>query len=258
MSDYEMVLRYEVIGKRQKDVERIKASVPLELDTGDFRLTSEGLDLRAFTENYDDVEMARAALEPTLDALRKDALLDDLRIEFRFSASELLVKSEPNVRKAVVVCPATAKAVVSASVVSVSPPQQAWPQSLTLTKDSEKGNRMVQKVHDLKDGTDRSLCAHAYSILTEIENSCRGRKGARERYKICMTVLTKLGELTSQNDPVYGRKAKGDVKKFTREELDWVRKAAEMVGYRVIEVEFGRSLNELSLITLDSLPKLTK
>ena len=257
MSHNEIDLWYEVKGNRIVDAERFKEVAPDDVQfNGDFEFTTEEGKLRAFTENYHDENSARAVLEPKLRDWEKALLLKRIRIIFRFARATVLDKSEEDIRQSVTISVSPAELVVSPGLVSVLPMQKI-PLPSRPMKDSELAQTMVRKLQDLEDSNKQSWCAHAYSILTEIENSCEGgRKGAREKYNICKNVLDKLGELSSQNDPDYNRKTKGNVKRFAPEELDWIKQAAEIVGYRVVEVEYGFNLDDLPLITMDCLPKL--
>jgi hypothetical protein len=80
------------------------------------------------------------------------------------------------------------------------------------------------------------------------------REVASKRLNIDDAILSKLGHLSSQNDPREGRRAKGPTAPFAEEEKTWLREAVRILTQRAIEIDSACA--GLPLLTMDDLPQL--
>jgi hypothetical protein len=89
-------------------------------------------------------------------------------------------------------------------------------------------------------------------VLTALEQSFGGRKKCAATLAIEPTVLSNLGRLSAQFDPLIGRKAAGDQKALTGQELAWLKAAAVRLVRRVGEHAGSGPLVKITMADLPS------
>ncbi len=244
-------LEWNSNGRRVAD----SAPPPLAFGVGDFDASLES-GRWVFVPRADlySAESARTALEPLLrDWETEWDLMYDLRITFEFDdcifERPAHVEGEPFATSGKFVT----KAITKGSI-TVALGQYPVPPSFNL-HSSPLAAQLRARWHEIEDGRN-TLLAGGYWFLTTFRTEFGGRR-ARQRkvLRFDLTVLGKLGYLTSEkNDPLESRKNKGPMTPLSENEKAWVREAVKIIMRRAIEVRSGRC--GLSLITMNDLPKL--
>lgn len=98
------------------------------------------------------------------------------------------------------------------------------------------------------------ILSMAYFCLTILESIATGRPAASRMFGIELTVLGKLGELTTKRgDSTIARKAEGVANPLSGQEQAWIESAIKKIVYRVGEYKSGEQLTEITMSDLPSL-----
>jgi hypothetical protein len=212
--------------------------------------TLEGIELRSFQctinqesqliavaqEHFASEDEARAVLEPHLRAWEAHAdLTADFRLRFTFQAAKVVDRNPIPDQLAVSGKALKLRWNVEAPTFIV----QAWPPAppaeLRETDDVRWMRMRWLATLDGKEG----LLATAYWVLTRLEQSYG--EGARRKAALNLfvdrQVLDQVGKLSAVDDPVYGRKAGGEARRLTPDEIAWLKKAVPRLILRAAEVE---------------------
>jgi hypothetical protein len=250
MNGPEIHLRYGVTEGRKGDAVSFTQGQPKKQYFDDFALVFEGGELRAFTDKYDSVDSARAALEPKLRDWEKYARIGRLRIGFWFSgAEETVVGPQGTVHTAALVNIMPARINVTVSNVTVSPSTMEVQLPPSQMRESELAETIFSKLRDLEDGPETIWTSVAYAIVNAIEETSGTLAAASKRYNVGTKVLKKLKTYSSGDHPTASRKPMGKGKPLTTRDLEWVRGKAMETGYRVLEVEYCDNVDKLDKIT---------
>lgn len=150
-----------------------------------------------------------------------------------------IVSGVPQVRGAVVAAPPTYP----------RPP----PSELEITPDVE---RMYSRYMDYLEGRE-PLPAVAYFCLTVLEDSCKGaskgkRRAAAREYQVSLSVLQKIGELSSDYGGAQARKAKGKDQELTAQQRLFLKEAIAAIINRAAH----KSHSTMPKITRSDFPQL--
>lgn len=118
---------------------------------------------------------------------------------------------------------------------------------------SEAVEAIRDRWRDVQEGNERLLVG-AYWILTRIVSQFGNRKYAAAGLSVAGGVLDEIGRLTASNDPVEGRKVKGDTRLLRESDRAWLKATIPTLIYRLAETEYGYA--NLPQITMSDLPML--
>lgn len=191
-------------------------------------------------------ESARAELEPHLRDWEVEwELLESLPIRFDYQGAQLVDAEDATAHMISLDGGIGVDAVVSIE-------GDRWPVAPALrAKSSALVQSLLARWHDVLQGRERLLVG-ANWILTTLERELGGRQGVADRLNISMAAVRKLGELAARNDPVHGRKGRGDPAPLTGEEIGWVNELLRHLVTLAAQNEAGQVPPRQ--LTMDDLP----
>ncbi|MFI5252979.1 MAG: hypothetical protein ACHQQQ_11180 [Bacteroidota bacterium] len=210
-------------------------------------------------KNFATEEEARKVVDPFLKAWEIDA---DLRLgrgtlRFDFKRAEIVDRSPvipDDNHKHIILSAETGAISVAGHSAIICRTQNTYPEpprSFRLTPDADS---LWFRYQGYLDGRE-PLLSMVYFCLTVLESTANGRNSASRKYNIALTILDKIGDLTSKHgDHRIARKAsKGGNPPLTGEECVWLETAVKLLIWRV-----GDNLEAISLspITMADLPKI--
>lgn len=191
-------------------------------------------------------EEAREDIEPRLAAWAQSAFLA-MRWPFHFayeSADLEVIDPDPH---NVFVFPESATLTASMGTPTVVIGHNLFPPPEVAFASTPLTDLLADRLRALEEGR-AELPAIAYLVSTVIESSFGGRKGTQTTLAVSGSVLSNLNRLSSQFDPLIGRKASTpNPKPLTGEELGWMRAVIFRLTHRVGEQASGRPLKILTL-----------
>lgn len=197
-------------------------------------------------------EEARDDIEPRLATWAQSAFLAT-RLPFHFvyeSANLEVINPDPH---NVFVFPESATIRVSMGTPTVVIGHHLFPPPDAGFSRAPLTDMLAERLRALEEGR-AELPAVAYLVSSVIESAFGGRKGTQTTLAVSGTVLSTLRRLSSQFDPLIGRKASTpNPKPFTAEELAWMRAVIFKLTHRVGEQGSGRPLATLTLADLPPL-----
>lgn len=204
-------------------------------------------------QDFETIEDARRDLEPTLRAWEASAeARDRRRLKFKFRDGRSVRPNQPGE-------PATQTIGVNLVVddtahATVHPAAYpAPPSDFALTEPVETTLRIVRKMRRAG-GPD---LAEAYHLLTYLQAQfgAGSRATAAKRLGLSRSVLDRLAQLASVNDPARRRKVTPRPDRpLTDLELTWIDQLGGLIAYRVGQVEAGAA--HLPQLTMGDLPPL--
>ncbi len=197
-------------------------------------------------------EAARADLEPRLREWCQAAFLtpNAFQIRFDYERSDVEVIDPPP--GAVYVFPESAVLTLSMGTPTVVIGHRKYPAPDPTFRRSPLTDLLTERIRAFREGR-AELPAVAYVVLSALQTAFGSRAKCAAALQVDYRVLHDLGRLSSQFDPVIGRKAEGDPKPLTGQELAWIHAVTVRLVRRLGEHASGRSL---SPIGPDELPPL--
>ncbi len=214
------------------------------LGTFDVKLQDDILTARP-QQHYADAESAKADLEPHLRAWESTALLDwpRSRIRFTFLRSQVIDRDpEPGV----LVAEGISLLTLQGFEATVTVTRNEYPAPDPSFQVSPLTDTLTERLRVYRDGR-AQLPAMAYWVLTALEEEFGDRRRVGRQLNIDYEVLSKLGELTSRNDPTIGRKAKGNPTLLTKSERQWMEEAMIRLIRLVGEYNAGVTLSQITM-----------
>lgn len=255
MSDPHVVrLTYRFVTANEFD--RFSNAKPLSVTAEGFDLHLEdGLLTATPANHFASVDGARAAIEPYLRSWAASARLGRPRRDVRFDFDDFYVVDRvdgstvyPAVARA---HGAAANAVILVDNGDYPAPPQGFRTDLVL-------DEMLARLADLDHGR-TSITDATYWVVTRVEaafgvGSGSGlRQSAASAIGVDYDILSTMGRLASQNDPILGRKAKGVPRALTAAEKAWMRAAIVLVAGQIGAVNAGVSTARKTMADLPSL-----
>jgi hypothetical protein len=218
---------------------------------GNFTLSAAGTTITVVPNiEYDDVEAARAALEPLLADLEVEWDLRGFPITIELSTAHTSVVDGEEQRHALVL----------EEIVGLTGTMSA---EITVTFEAPSGAYRATPIVDMlrrrwlsnARRVTEPPAAAAYALVTFFERLYGGRKGAAGTLNVSKTVLDKVGQLSAKSDPLQGRKfGTPDFEELDPIELGWLSEFIQKVGKRAASVESGHAPG--AAITMADLPTL--
>ncbi len=250
-------LKYQVVpdeGYSYKNPDPLTFSNPL----GEFTLIDGWLSV-ILTGQFPEEKTARQAVDPFLRSweMGSDLIEGIGRLRFAFDHAEIIDRNPPKPGEPQIINPSPVNLTVNVTeTVSAYVTMSAYPpppKKFLIDVDTEIGYTRWLRYREGKE----SLLACAYFILTLIELSTRKngkRNRAAKKYKIDVSILNKIGELsTERGDVETARKAEGLNQNLTSLEKEWLEKAIRKIVFRLGEFAAKAPLTE---ITLADLPEI--
>jgi hypothetical protein len=225
-------------------------ALPVELTVDGFTLRLENQTLTATpTEEFPTEQAAREALEPFLKSWEiKADLVDGTLFRFHFQSCSV-VQTDTQGRTHHVT--ANERSHMTDMVVALSRDTFPEPAPYDLS-DSRLVQDLLRCVKDAREGG--YLLVNGYLLLTRLEFEYAGKPGASAAIGVAVQVLRKLGELSSVNDPVLRRKAKGPERPLSDAEKAWLGAALPRIVLNVAIVEAGGIPPPITMGELPALP----
>jgi len=240
--------------KSESDAHDFSKAAPLDghLDGWSFRLEDGVLSATP----HDDCrtrEAARNNLEDRLREWSQSVFLSGsgIQIRFDYERSEVEVIDPPP--NAAFVFPETAMGTLTAGTPTIRLGHGTYPAPDPAYRRTPLTDLLTERLRALEDGR-AELPAVAYLVLSAIEQAFGGRKACAAALSVDSDVLGTLGRLSAQFDPVIGRKAFGDPKPLTGDELGWLRAVSPRLVRRLGEAAAGGPLAQVTMADLPKLP----
>jgi hypothetical protein len=202
------------------------------------------------TVHFSDVASAREALEPHLQSWEADAELDgNVRVEFWYESAHLIdLKPEPGLRFVGFEALVRGRGVPSATDHIL---HNAYPSPpIGVERETERARRFRERLRDFRNGRER-VCVAAYWFASNIKRDFR--PNARQTLNVSSKVLTELNKIGGVDDPTESRKAGGEKRSLTPDEIRFVRNALPALARRVAHIEGGHDPQNLPEITRSDL-----
>ena len=220
-----------------------------------FQVTLDGDEMIAEPQvHYASADDARAVLDPYLRAWEIQAALavSTPSLQFEYQRAEVIdrhpspgVVSAPLVINMSIFPTVSIKAVVGLAT---------FPSPAQANRCDEATERMYRRLMGIwADGN--YVTSDGYYILTEAEDRFGSRRAAARTLNIDVTVLNKIGELTSRAGGQRARKALGASRPLTSKELTWLKAALRALVLRSLEHDANQS-SGLPLIEMADLPTI--
>jgi hypothetical protein len=216
-----------------------------------FRL-EDGLLSATPSGEYRSREAARANIEEHLREWSQSVFLsgNGIQVRFDYERSEVEVINPPP--NAQFVFPESATITLSVGTPTIRIGHRSYPAPDPAFRRTPLTDLLVERLRALQDGR-AELPAVAYLVLSAIEQAFGGRKACATALAVDPLVLGTLGRLSAQFDPVIGRKASGDQKPLTGDELAWLRAASPRLVRRVGEQASGAPLAQITMADFPNL-----
>jgi hypothetical protein len=229
------------------EVHDFKQATPWTGHLGDFEVTLTDCTLEARpTVDFTDAASARAALEPHLEVWEAHLeLTRNIEAEFRYQSSHVVDRAPIPGDHTVQVESAIALAGAVAGKVSVAHSEYPAPPT-GINRETERARRFRDRLRDFRTGRDR-ICVAAYWFADTIEHEYRP---ASETLKVSSKLLEELRKIGGVDDPVESRKAGGEKRSLTPDEVSFVGHALPALALRVAQIDGG--------LDLESVPRITK
>jgi len=231
--------------------------LPLNVENsiGSFHLSHDILSVR-LAGSHTSVESARKVVEPFLNAWELEAeIIDGFPvIEFEFLGANELGNTRFNLFKLRKLMAVTAddKKIAAEDTLVIRRTKYPDPPTIRITPEMVNiWSRFKNARLDIRE----TFQSCAYYCLTVIERSAGGRRSAAKQYHIDVSVLSKLGELTSvRGDPESARKALANhAAPLTRLERKWIDHTIRKIIYQLGLVAASVHPPNLSLSDLPDL-----
>ena len=224
---------------------------------GDFELSTDGVLTIRPMEHFPSETIARNAFDPFL---RSWEIEDDLTTNigstrFNFDHSEIVDRNPPQPGENVSILVSGVSAICGSGALSISPhvTRKKYPDPPYDFEATNSVSLAYRRWIRFKEGKE-PLQAMAYFVLTVLEDEANGRKNAALMFKISLSILNKIGELTSEKGDDYSaRKAKAIQENLTPNEKQWLEKATRMIIYQIGKHASAKPYNQL---TMSDLPQL--
>jgi hypothetical protein len=244
-------LFYRVINESAMD--DFSHALPLSghLAAWDFMLTDGMLEATP-SEEFRSREAARADLEARLREWAQAAFLtpNAFRIGFAHDRSDVeVIDPQPG---AVFVFPESAVGTITVGTPTVVIGHRTFPSPDPTFRRTQLTDLLSERLRAFRDGR-AELPAVAYVVLSAVQTAFGSRAKCAAALAVDPPVLDTLGRLSSQYDPEIGRKAEGEPKPLTGQELAWLHAVIVRLVRRLGEHAAGAPLTQ---ITLDDLPTL--
>lgn len=244
------LLRYRFVSVNEQDVFDSAASMAFTEDGFDLRLAGGVLEVRPLS-HYASVEDAAKALEPVLTAWEAHARLELARREIRF---ELINASSIDRATGRPLVSAFAHRAFGFGVAAIATvPNATYPAPPTSFRSDPVLESVLARLSELDAG--RAPITHAANwVVTRIEDTYgMGAGGSNTRRKAARTlglahnIVDRLARLADQNDPRFGRKAKGPEVFLSDNEIAWMRAAIVLIAQQIGQLNAGAPLVQKTL-----------
>ena len=241
MSDPHVVaLRYRFVSTNEFD--RFTNAVPMRLTADGFDLHLEDAILTASPHaHFATIDEARAAIEPYLASWSAHAHIERARrdIRFEFDDSHVIDRLDGST-----VYPSVARAKGAAVNSAILSENDVYPAPPVDFRTDAVLDALLARLAELDAGR-TSITDATYWAVTRIESAFGTGSGSQVRQRAAATIgvddaiLSQMGRLSTQNDPILGRKAKGTAQALTQSEKDWMRAAIVLVAGQIGAVNAG-------------------
>jgi hypothetical protein len=229
------------------EVHDFNQAVPWIGHLGDFEVSLADGTLEARpTVDFTDAASGRGALDPHLRVWEADLeLTRNIAAEFRFQSAHVVDRAPAPGDHTVEVVSAMALAGSVAGNVSISHSEYPAPPA-GISRETEWARRFRDRLRDFRTGRDR-ICVAAYWFANTIEHEFRP---ASETLNVSSKLLRELRKIGAVDDPVESRKAGGEKRSLTPDEVSLVGRALPALALRVAQIDGG--------LNAESVPRITK
>jgi hypothetical protein len=235
-----VAIRYRFVSANELD--RFTKAVPMRFTADGFDLSLEGAVLTARPQaHFPSIENARAAIEPYLASWSAHARVEKARrdIRFEFQDADVIDRVDGST-----VYPSVARAQGAAANAAILADNGVYPTPPVDFRTDEVLDALLGRLAEL-DASRTSVTDATYWVVTRIEaefgtgSGSQVRQSAAAAIGVDHAILSEMGRLSTQNDPILGRKAKGAPRALTQAEKDWMRAAIVLVAGQIGALNAG-------------------